>query len=78
MGNDKINDIDIYEGEIPTPTLVSLICFLLDKIPNDGLQEFSLHGIWSSYSENLSFMLNELAKKIAKPKLTSLTIGGFD
>ena len=78
MGSETVNVIDIYEGQIPTPTLVSLIHFLLDKIPNDGMQSFSMHGIWSSYSENLSFMLNELAKKIAKPKLTSLTIGGFD
>ena len=78
MGNETVNDIDIYEGQIPTPTLVSLINFLLDKIPNDGMREFGMHGIWSSYSDNLNFMLNELAKKIAKPKLTSLTIGGFD
>ena len=78
MGNETVNDIDIYEGQIPTPTLVSLINFLLDKIPNDGMKSFSMHGIWSSYSENLNFMLNELAKKISKPKLTSLTIGGFD
>ena len=58
MGNETVNDIDIYEGQIPTPTLVSLINFLLEKIPNDGIQSFSMHGIWSSYSINLSFVLD--------------------
>ena len=58
MGNETVNDIDIYEGQIPTPTLVSLINFLLEKIPNDGIQSFSMHGIWSNYSINLSFVLD--------------------
>ena len=78
MGNDAVYDINISGGTFITTTMVSLIHFLLEKIPNDGIQSLKMHGCWPSYSESLSFMLNELSKKIAKPKLTSLTIGGFD